>query len=312
MKISGFTFLRNTSKLYYPVRESILSVLDFVDEFVVALGKGDPGDDTEELLASLGSSKIRIIHTAWDLNAYPGGSEYAHQTDLAMQACTGDWLFYLQGDEVVHEDDLPEIRGACEKYLDDPEVEGLLFNYLHFFGDYEHFFSDHCWYKKEIRMVKNKQDIHSWRDAQSFRVMPDFEGNYFQQKGTTRLRCVALEARIFHYGWVRPPGLMQKKSDAAAVSYSGKVSSEEAPEFDYGRLDRCRVFTGSHPAVMKEKISTLNWKDKLRFSGPDAIGRKRMKHERLKYRVLIWLEENLLGGYVIGGFKNYILLSRSQ
>jgi hypothetical protein len=29
----------------------------------------------------------------------------------------------------------------------------------------------------------------------------------------------------------------------------------------------------------------------------------------LKYRVISWVEENLLGGYVIGGFKNYKILN---
>ena len=38
LMVSGFTFLRNTSKLYYPIEESILSILDLVDEFVIALG----------------------------------------------------------------------------------------------------------------------------------------------------------------------------------------------------------------------------------------------------------------------------------
>jgi len=38
MKISGFTFLRNGSILGYPFKESILSVLPIVDEFIVALG----------------------------------------------------------------------------------------------------------------------------------------------------------------------------------------------------------------------------------------------------------------------------------
>ncbi len=41
MKISGFTFIRNGDKLYYPVQESIRSVLEIVDEFVVALGDSD-------------------------------------------------------------------------------------------------------------------------------------------------------------------------------------------------------------------------------------------------------------------------------
>ncbi|MCF8324485.1 MAG: glycosyltransferase family 2 protein, partial [Leadbetterella sp.] len=191
MKISGFTFLRNAHKLYYPIAESINSILEIVDEFVVALGKGDENDNSLEILQAINSPKIKIIYTEWDLEKYPGGTEYAHQTDLAKWACSGDWLFYLQGDEVVHEDDLKVIKDACIKYNSDQKIEGLVFNYLHFWGDYEHYFSDHCWYKKEIRIIRNLPEIHAWKDAQSFRFIPDFDGNdYHRKRNTRKLNCI--------------------------------------------------------------------------------------------------------------------------
>ena len=59
MKISGFSFVRNGIKLYYPVIESICSILPIVDEFIVAVGRGDADDTTRESIASIGDSKIR-------------------------------------------------------------------------------------------------------------------------------------------------------------------------------------------------------------------------------------------------------------
>lgn len=309
MKISGFTFLRNAHKLYYPIAESINSILEIVDEFVVALGKGDENDNSLEILQAINSSKIKIIYTEWDLEKYPGGTEYAHQTDLAKQACSGDWLFYLQGDEVVHEDDLKTIKDACIKYNSDQKIEGFVFNYFHFWGDYEHYFSDHCWYKKEIRIIRNLPEIHSWKDAQSFRFMPDFNGNdYHRKENTRKLNCVALDAQIFHYGWVRPPHVMKNKNDTVMKNYSRAFWQEFDDNFDYGRLDYCKVFKSTHPKLMSQRILELDWKDKLRFAGPAVINRSKMKHERPKYRILSWIEENLLGGYVMGGFKNYRIL----
>ena len=35
MKISGFTMVRNAGKYYFPIKESIQSVLPIVDEFIV-------------------------------------------------------------------------------------------------------------------------------------------------------------------------------------------------------------------------------------------------------------------------------------
>ena len=54
MTISGFTMVRNATKLYYPIRQAIASILPIVDEFVVALGEGDPDDHTLDEISSVG------------------------------------------------------------------------------------------------------------------------------------------------------------------------------------------------------------------------------------------------------------------
>ena len=312
MKISGFSFIRNATKLYYPVKQSILSVLDLVDEFVIAVGAGDPDDDTRKEIESIRSDKIKIIDTVWDLDQYPGGTEYAHQTDMAREQCQGDWLLYLQSDEVIHENALEEIKRSCEKYLDDKRVEGFLFRYYHFWGDYDHYHQSHAWYSAEIRIIRNDPEIHSWNDAQSFRRMPGFNGkDYKIKEGTSKLKVIELEARIFHYGWVRPPDLMQSKRKEFARAYRGNESAELEHKnantyFDYGPLSRLTRFSKTHPAVMKEWIEKFDWHDKLQQKGQISRSRKLYKHEKLRYRFLSFMENHLLRGKTIGGFKNYI------
>ena len=136
------------------MRQSVESILPLVDEFVVVLGDSDEDDCTRTELDAIASPKIRIVDTVWDIEKYPRGMEHAHQTDVARELCSGDWLFYLQSDEVVHERDLESIRTRCRELADDHEVEGLLFRYLHFWGDYEHVQDGHCWYRKEIRIIR--------------------------------------------------------------------------------------------------------------------------------------------------------------
>ena len=248
MTISGFTMVRNATKLYYPIKEAIASILPVVDEFVIALGDCDPDDKTLDEIRSLNSDKIRIIHTVWDLDKYPRGMEHAHQTDIAKAACKGDWLFYVQSDEVVHEDDLPKIRQRCEELLHDTTVEGILFKYRHFWGDYDHYITSHAWYANEIRIVRNDKEIHSWESAQSFRRIPDFDGiHYREKKGTHKLKVARVDAHIYHYGWVRPPQYMQKKRKAFATIHSGKTRADEffrkeQEEFDFGNLSQLSVY----------------------------------------------------------------------
>jgi hypothetical protein len=314
MKISGFSMAKNAGKLYYPIREVILSALPLVDEFVVAIGDNDPDDKTREIVASIGSEKVRIIDTVWDIEKYPRGMENAHQTDIAKSYCTGDWLLYLQADELIHEEDIPKIRHACQQYLDDSRVEGFLFRYRHFWGDFDHHHNSHVWYRREIRIVRNDPEIHSWESAQSFRRIPDFDGlNYRQQEGTYKLRVVELDAWIYHYGWVRPPSLMQKKTRALDTIHKGAGKVEELArqrryEFDYGPMNRIPRFRGAHPAVMKEWIAAFSWRDELQPDGPVPGYRKRHKHEKCKYRLLSWLENRILKGRTVGGFRNYRLI----
>ena len=307
--------VKNATLLYYPIRQAIQSILPIVDEFVVALGNCDPGDRTEEEIRSIGSSKIRIIHTVWDIGAYPNGMENAHQTDIAKSHCSGDWLFYLQADEVVHEKYLPAIRQRCEELLHDPAVEGLLFQYLHFWGDYDHHQVSHGWYKNEIRIIRNRPDIHSWESAQSFRRIPGFDGkNYRQQQGTYKLKVAKVPAFIYHYGWVRPPRLMQSKKKSLDTIHKGQERVAELyrhrpATYDYGPLGRAARFTGTHPSVMKEWIEQFDWQDQLNYSRQDrSPGRDKHKHDSPKYRILTFAEQWLLGGREIGGFKNYELL----
>ena len=60
----------------------------------------------------------------------------------------------------------------------------------------------------------------------------------------------------------------------------------------------------------KKRIEQLDWQALLRHDGPAVINRPKMKHERLKYRALSWVEKHLLQNRTLGGFKNYNLVQR--
>jgi hypothetical protein len=315
MTISGFTFIKNGDSLYIPLRESIMSILPICDEFVIAMGDNSPGDRTEEIINSIDSDKIKLIRTVWDTKAYPRNTEFARQTDIAKSYCKGDWLFYLQCDEAIHENDLPKIKEACHLYLDDKQVEGLLFNYLHFWGDYAHYHKNHAWYQKEIRIIRNLPEIHSWRDAQSFRKFSKWNRtfeDYEKKEDSEKLRVKWLkDVYVYHYGYVRPPDVMSGKIKIQSESYRGEEATKEhlkhlPPSYDYGPLQLLTKFTGTHPATMHKWMEKHDWSHQLNYGKEIPSNRPKHKHEKLKYRVVTWLENKLLRGRTIGGFKNYI------
>lgn len=295
MRISGFTFIRNADKLDYPIKESIQSVLPLVDEFIIAMGDNDEGDTTFELLQSINSPKIKIINTVWDTVAFPKAQVYAQQTDLARAHCTGDWLFYIQGDEVIHEKDYATILSRCEELLPNTAIEGLLFKYFHFWGDYWHQNRSHSAYGQEIRIIRNHPDIHSYGDAQGFRRIPNFDGKNFRLKeGVYKLNVARVNAGIYHYGWVRPPDFMMRKRKMSNTLHHGESTTTEnfaATIFDYGPVGRKPIFKGTHPAIMQTRIAQFDWGNMLNYSKHQKkINRPLQKHEKLKYRIWSWFE----------------------
>jgi len=243
VKVSGFTFLRNGQKLGYPFVASIRSVLPIVDEFVVALGPCD--DDTEQMLRAIGDPRIRIIPTQWNENIRPGysirGFVYGQQKSIALYNCTGDWAFYLEADEVVHENDLPKIRAAMEQHLGDERVEALAFDYLHFYGNANTIAWSPGWYRSEVRIIRNT--IPAWSsEALFFNIIETHKRSRYP-------RAAHSGATIYHYGWVRNEEQMSLK--AAAVQKFWQNNSDTS--VDYSQVDAAalRPFTGSHPQAIQ-------------------------------------------------------------
>ena len=131
MKVSAFTFIKNGELLGYPFLQSINSILPIVDEFVINVGKSE--DNTLDLIRSIRSSKIRIIESIWNNQMQDQGYVYAQQKMIAQFNCTGDWAFYIEGDEVYHEDELNQIKKSMQENVNDKSVEALVFNFNHFF-----------------------------------------------------------------------------------------------------------------------------------------------------------------------------------
>jgi hypothetical protein len=290
MKVSGFTIIRNAVKNDYPVVEAITSVLPICDEFVVAIGKSD--DATLELIQNIPSDKIRIIETVWDDTLREGGRTFALETDKAFQAISADsdWCFYIQADEVLHEKYYDTVRDAMIRFRDDKSVDGLLFNYKHFYGSYDYVGESWQWYRREIRIIRNNKNIFSYKDAQGFRKKPN-----------QKLNVKLIDAYIYHYGWVKDPRLMQKKINNWYKFYRDDswINNHVVPdqEFDYGNVSSLELFTGSHPEVMLPRIERKNWKFDY-----DISRKKYSTKEKMKRFI------SFLIGYRIGEYKNYKLI----
>lgn len=254
MKVTGFTFIRNAIKLDYPIVEAIKSILPICSDFVVAVGNSE--DITLQLIKSIDPNKIRIIETIWDDTLRENGAVLAVETNKAFHAISNesDWAFYIQGDEVIHEKYLPTIQSAMIAFKDRKEIDGLLFNYHHFYGSYDYIGASSKWYREEIRIIKNDKSIYSHKDAQGFR-----KGN------NEKLNVAAIPAFVYHYGWVKDPRAMQIKQESFNRLWHDDQWMEEnvvkTEAFEYeDHVSQLALFKESHPEVMHERIKQKNWK----------------------------------------------------
>lgn len=288
--LSGFTFVRNGEQFDYPFEESMRSLLPLVDELVVVVGKGT--DRTLEKVQALAkeNSKIQVFESVWDETLRKGGFILAQQTNLAMEKCRGKWGVYLQADEVLHEQDYASIRATLEKIKDRDDVDGLLFDYVHFYGDFFVVNRNPSAYRREVRAVRLDRSVVSWKDAQGFRrkVAEDqFE----------KLRVVHCGARIFHYGWVRPPQVMREKTVAMDRLYhpDGKGTGEN---HIYKRIYGLERFEDTHPQVMLRRVEEKRWKVDL-MQAPLVFTLKDIR------KVIARFLERYTG-WLPGEYKNYV------
>ena len=290
MKVAGFTFIRNAVKNDYPIVEAITSILPICDEFVVALGNSE--DETEQLIKDIKSPKIKIVYTTWDESIRDGGAVFADETDKAFQAISpdADWAFYIQGDECVHEKYLPVIKKEMEDNLNDSQIEGLLFKYLHFYGSYNYYGHSRRWYRREIRIVRNNKAIHSYRDAQGFRF------------NDRKINVKLIDAYIYHYGWVKPPsGLTNKLRNFNRFYHDDEWMEQNLPEtfeFDYSHKnpDRLVHFTDTHPAVMQKRVASINWNLNI---DPDALDKNMTFRRKILQKIEDWT------GWRVSEYRNY-------
>lgn len=291
MKVSGFSFIKDAITYDYPIVEAIRSILPICDEFVVAVGKSS--DDTLFLIQSIDPEKIRIVETVWDESLRMGGEVLAKETDKAFAAISPDtdWAFYIQGDEVVHEKYLDAIVVGMKTCLHHPQIDGLLFKYLHFYGSYDYVGASSNWYNHEIRVVRNNPAIYSYRDAQGFR-----------KKDNEKLNVYPIEAYMYHYGWVKEPQAMQKKQENFHKYWHDddwvNKNVVQADAFDYGRdMRELKRFEGTHPAIMKERITSKNWQ----FDQDISVDRR-----TLKDKAKTFLKKYLGLDF---GYRNYNIVS---
>ncbi|MFT5224605.1 MAG: glycosyltransferase involved in cell wall biosynthesis [Polaribacter sp.] len=299
MLVSGLSVVKNGIRLGYPFLESIRSAISICDEFVVVVDPGE--DDSLAVLRELQSNepKLKIIETQWSRKVTPQKCVLAQQTNLGLHQCQGDWVLYLQANEVLRNDDLEHLKSLMVKHKDDQQVEAMLFERLTFWADYNHVlkvYPDRYIYT--ARIVRPHIGTQSIRDAMSFAVFDNWStrGRY--------PRAIDTGVNVYRYGKVLSPAVMKRKQ-SEAVHESIRDSDKE---FFYDEVPGQYVveFRGEHPRVMQALVEntpntydsnavgvrrTLTWRERTRLMETAIYRRFGVPHWRRT-------RHKLVGNYV--------------
>ena len=255
MKIDGFTYVRNGINMGYPFISSIKSLLPLVDEMIVVVG--DSIDGTKQAIQDIGSAKITIIDTVWDENSRKSGAIFREQANIGLKKLTGDWCFHIQADEVLMENSYEDIRRYIEIANNINDVDGLLFPFFHFWGDYKYIRNTRRTHANEIRAFKNNRGVFSYKDSQGFRK---YKTN--QNEKGLKLNVLKTPIPIYHYSYTRNPKLMKTKSNYFhRFWHNDKWLKENTNEsdFNFNDVDKLELFESNHPKYMREFILNKDW-----------------------------------------------------
>lgn len=292
-KISGFTFIKNGLTLGYPILESVLSITPICDEVIINVGFDDQAllidDGTYAYLTEhLKEEKFKFVKSWWDPSITKSGLILSQQTNIALSHCSGDYCQYIQGDECIHEEDLKSILQGIEEMEKNPTLDGLIFNYMHFYGNVDTYKYTRNLYRREVRLIRNHKGIKSWLDAQGFRAADD-----------SKIKARLIPARIFHYGWARAQQVMKKKVVLFDTFYHGVDNKRHVgkKEFEYERNWGLRKFEKTHPLVMK------NWIEKNK--NPIDLMSLPLSYGRNIIGLILSDTFEKITGYRLGEYKNY-------
>lgn len=293
--VSGISFIKNGLTLGYPIKESIESIEPLCDEIIINVGFEDQAltkdDGTYQYLRDhLNHPKFIFTKSWWDPKKTTSGLILSEQTNIALAKAKGKLVQYIQADEAIHEDHLQVIHNEMINMERTPQIEGLVFDYLHFYGNLDVIRHTRATYRREVRTIRNGIGLKSYLDAQGFRHQDD-----------SKPLCKKIDANIFHYGWARPKQVMAKKIMAMDKLYHGDDFNRHAETaFDYNRIWGLRKFNGTHPKIVQ------NWVEQNK-SDLDVLNLKLKFHYKDVRLAVSDLIESV-SGYRLGEFTNYRLL----
>ena len=210
----------------------------------------ESADQTKNELEKLKdlNPKIKLIESDWKITK-KSGTILSEKTNLAIQNITGDYGLYVQCDEGIHEKDYEKILRVLEENINDKNVKGFVFDYIHFFGGYFSYAKrseKRFFYDREVRIIRNDGTVLSWGDAMGFKDLNGVKINIENKN------ALPLNVNMFHYGRAKNPADMYKKDKEMERLYNFQI------------INRLKNWVSNYdPRIDKYIYSDFGWLERI-------------------------------------------------
>lgn len=161
--ISGFMTLKNVLTSGYPFVEAISSILPICDELLISEGYSTDGTFTVLKNIANVNKKVKIFRQEWPTNGKY--TDITEVTNIVRAKCKYDYIFSIQANEIIHEDDVTLIKALPEIC---PQITAFTLPFIHLVKGYK-FYEDF-----RLRLAKNLDNIVAVSDAWTLGVSESF------------------------------------------------------------------------------------------------------------------------------------------
>ena len=253
--LSICTVCSNPLSMDFPLKECLESAAGIADE-IILINADDiyPCDTVGEVnfvISSLSQdikNKMKVYYLPWRDSFRKNMSSI--EMSVAMSQCTGDYLIWLDADEVLHEKNYEDINKLINIGHD-----AYSFRTIHFYKDYNHYKtpSGH-WYNHRPKLVRNNLGISS--AYQSWIENGEIKREFTADLVTWDYKPVHAFSKltkipIYHYGYVRDTDKMTKKQNAIEKRHHPDYKYVDKIKWD---MKGIKEFKGTHPKPMLERI----------------------------------------------------------
>jgi glycosyltransferase involved in cell wall biosynthesis len=247
----------NVEYMDYCLEETVRCALQFADE--ICVNDGMSTDNTYDVLMALqeefGKDRIKIHRREWVHDWFWQEKE----RNYALNMSNSDWVFFMDVDECIHENDVPKIRRIAET----SKYNFVNCPYYHFYGTPQYIQTHPAFYQRHTKMGRRKTNFRIKAGRRpggcASEVVSDKAGGSMHLYHKPDM--YRSDIYIYHYSWCRDAKVHGVKRVKIESWYRGHEkffdgylpTYEECPyKYDMSGIGgNLKPFTGEHPKLMR-------------------------------------------------------------